>query len=333
MTPPKKKMKNTMSRQTPWDDIRTPAVDFTVRLAAETGRIPVYWGKDKDSHCLLIVELEGEHNVQFRKDAVQIQGLRLDLRQEDIRQQRLVLILEKHVDQDIFAALCETLIGALVPIADPATGLAVALAHLRRWKAFLAGKRSRLLSPEEIRGLFAELLFLRSLYQGANLPEENAVESWCGVEGVHQDFIFGNTAVEIKSLSGKERNAVRISSEDQLEGLSDNLFLMIFRLSEMPESDEALSLNDAVRRIENELTEAGALENFTGKLAAYGYLPLPKYDQPILQTTSTKTYRITADFPRLVRAHLPDGVTRVSYEIELEKISPFEVDQEQIFRG
>lgn len=321
-----------MGRQTPWNEIHTPAADFNVRLAAETGRIPVYWGKDKDGHCLLIVELEGDHSVQFRKDAVQIQGIRLDLRQEGKGQQRLVLTLEKHVDQDIFAALCESLLGALIPIADPATGLAVALAHLKRWKAFLAGKRTRLLFPEEIRGLFAELLFLRVLYQGSHLPEENAVESWCGVEGVHQDFIFGNTAVEIKSLSGKERNTVRISSEDQLEGLSDNLFLMIFRLSEMPDSDQALSLNDAVRRIENELTEATAIESFTGKLAGYGYLPLPDYDQPRLQPNGTKAYQVAAGFPRLVRGQLPEGVTKVSYEIELEKISPFEVDPEQIFR-
>lgn len=321
-----------MIKQTPWDEIRTPAADYTVRLAAGSGMLPVYWGKDKDSHCLLIIELEGEHGIQFRKDAVRIQGIRLDLRQEDARQQRFILTLEKHVDQDIFAALCETLIEALAPITDSATGLAVALAHLKRWKTFLASKRTHLLSPEEIRGLFAELLFLRSLYQGSHLPEENAVEAWCGVDGVHQDFIFGNTAVEIKSLSGKERSTVRISSEDQLEGLSDNLFLMIYRLSEMPESDDAFSLNNVVRRIENELTEAGALENFTGKLAGYGYLPLPEYDQPRLQTTREKAFRITADFPRLIRTHMPDGVTRVSYDIELEKISPFEVDPEQLFR-
>lgn len=321
-----------MFKQTPWDEIRTPAADYTVRLAAESGRIPVYWGKDKDSHCLLIIELEGEHGIQFRTDAVRIQGIRLDLRQEDARQQRLVLTLEKHVDQDIFAALCETLIGAVASITDPATALAVALVHLKRWKAFLASKRTRLLSPEEIRGLFAELLFLRSLYQGCHLPEENAVESWCGIEGVHQDFIFGNTAVEIKSLSGKERSTVRISSENQLEGLSGNLFLMIYRLSEMPGSDEAFSLNDAVRRIESELTEAGAIENFTGKLAGYGYMPLAEYDQPRLQLACTKAYRVTAGFPRLVRGQLPEGVTKVSYEIELEKISPFEVDPEQIFR-
>lgn len=320
-----------MNRQTPWDKIQIPSVDYNVRLVAGAGTIPVYWGRDADGHCLMLVELIGDHGAQFRKDAVGVQGIRLDLRQSDKGQQRFVLTLEKHVDQDLFSGLCETLIESLAPIADPATALSVALAHIKRWKAFLAGKKTRLLSPEEIRGLFAELLFFRSLYQG-HLSEKSAVEAWCGVEGVHQDFIFGNTAVEIKSLSGKERNTVRISSEDQLEGFSDNLFLMILRLNDMPDSDRALSLNDAVRRIENELTDAGALEDFSTKLAEFGYVPVQEYDLPKLQIINAHTYRVIEDFPRLVRAHLPEGVTRVSYEIELEKISPFEVDPEQIFR-
>ena len=321
----------TMNKQTPWHEIRTPSADYNVRLVAGACTIPVYWGRDAEGHCLLLVELVGDHSAQFRKDAVGVQGIRLDLRQSDKGRQRFVFTLEKHVDQDLFSGLCETLIEALAPIAEPATALSVALAHIKRWKAFLAGKKNRLLSPEEIRGLFAELLFLRSLYQG-HLSDKSAMEAWCGIEGVHQDFIFGNTAVEIKSLSGKERNTVHISSEDQLEGLSDNLFLMIFRLDDMPDSDHALSLNDAVHRIESELTDAGALEDFSAKLAGYGYVPVQEYDLPKLQIISAHTYRVTEDFPRLIRAHLPEGVTRVSYEIELEKISPFEVDAEQIFR-
>ena len=320
-----------MNSQTPWDEIRIPSIDYNVRLISGAGVIPVYWGRDADGHCLLLVELVGEHSVHFRKDAVQVQGIMLDLRQGEEGKQRLVLTLEKHIDQDLFSGLCETLIGSLAPIVDPATALSVVLTHIKRWKAFLAGKKKRMLSLEEIRGLFAELLFLRSLYQ-LHLSEKSAIEAWCGVEGSHQDFIFGNTAVEIKSLSGKERNTVRISSEDQLESLSDNLFLKIFRLDDMPDSDRALSLNDAIRRIENEIMDAEALENLSAKLAGYGYLPLQEYDIPKLQIVSVYVYRVTEEFPRLIRAHLPEGVTRVSYEIELEKISPFEVDQEQIFR-
>ena len=65
-----------------------------------------------------------------------------------------------------------------------------------------------------------------SLYQN-HLDEKAAMEAWCGPDGAHQDFIFGNTAVEVKSLSGRERSTVRISSEDQLESLCDDLFLVV----------------------------------------------------------------------------------------------------------
>lgn len=318
-------------RTMPWDEIQTPANDYNVRLALGSGKIPVYWGKDNNGHCLFIIELIGDHSRQFHRDVTTVHGVRVDLRQNVTSGcQNLVLTLEKQVDLDLFFGLCETLTGSLAPVTNAAIGLAVVLTHIKRWKAFLAGRKKGLLSPEEVRGLFAELQFLRSMYE-CNLAENSAIEAWCGDEGVHQDFIFGNTAVEIKSLSGRERNTVHISSEDQLEGLSDNLFLVIYRLSEMPDSDRAISLNDAVCRIEGELTNAGAIEGFSTKLAAYGYAPMVEYEIPKFVVSSMHTYRVTDGFPRLIRSGLPEGVARLSYEIELEKIASYQVEAEQIF--
>jgi hypothetical protein len=187
-----------------------------------------------------------------------------------------------------------------------------------------------MLSAEEIRGLFGELEFLRTLYRD-HLAEKEAVEAWCGPDRLHQDFIFGNTAVETKALSGRERSAVRISSEDQLESLCDDLFLTIFRLSDMPESDRALSLNDAVRRIESELSDADAIEELSVRLGAYGYVEMREYDVPKFLVTAQNTYRVTEGFPRLIRSVVPDGVARVNYDIELEKIAPFECETTRIW--
>ena len=178
--------------------------------------------------------------------------------------------------------------------------------------------------------MFAELQFLRALYQ-EHLPEKAALEAWCGPDGGHQDFIFGNTAVETKAISGKERSTVRISSEDQLETVCDELFLTIFRLSDLPESDRALSLNDAVKLVESELTDPSALEGLSVKLAAYGYVEMRDYDEPKLVATGRKTYRVTENFPRIVRSELAGGVTRVRYKIELETIAPFECEAAQIW--
>jgi hypothetical protein len=321
-----------MNKDTPWDDIGNPDIDYNVRRVAGAGRIPVFWGKNADGDCLLVIELEGEHHAQFRKDSTSVHGIGVDLRQSDVpHQQRLTLTLEKHVDRDLFLGLCETLISSLAAVTDSSSALAVALTHIRRWKAFLAGRKTRMLSPEEIRGLFAELLFLQSLYQ-RRLPQPDALDAWCGADGIHQDFIFGDTAVEVKSLSGRERNAVRISSEDQLEGLANNLFLMVYRLSEMPESDRALSLNDLIRAVEKELNDADALEQFSRKVGAYGYAPLADYDAPRLIVSSTQAYCVVDDFPRLIRSLVPPGISRLSYDIELEAIRPFECEDALILR-
>lgn len=322
-----------MNKTSPWDDIRMPDSDYNVRLVPDSGNVPVYWGKDRSAHCLLIVELEGKHREQFLRDRTSVHGLHLDLRHRQVPgREWFVLTLERDVDGDLFLGLCETLISSLREVTDASAALTVTLAHIKRWKAFLAGRSSRILSAEEIRGLFSELQFLRLLYNRGTLDQRVAVEAWCGAERLQQDFVFGDTAVEVKSLSGKERCTVRISSEDQLASTVERLFLMTFRLHDCKDSDVGQSLNNLVAVIESELSDADALEGFSARLAAYGYAPLHEYNLPLLVVTSKQAYQINGDFPRLIRAELPDGIIRLSYEIELEKILPYLCDAEILFR-
>ncbi len=321
-----------MSRSVPWDAIPTPAADLSVLRVAETTGVAIFWGRDAGAQCLLIIELDGDHTAQFRRDMVSLHGIGVDLRNSDrAGQQRFVLTLARHIDHDLFLGLCETLIGSLRDVADPATALAVALAHLRRWKAFLAGRNARLLSPEEVRGLFGELHVLRLLYQDT-LPQVAAVDAWCGPDDSHQDFIFGNRAIEVKSLSGRERSTVRISSEDQLESLADELFLLTQRLSSQPDAGQALSLNGIVGLIDSELGDADAIEQFADKLAGMSYVPLAEYDAPRFIVGGLQGYRVVDGFPRLIRSELPPGVTRVSYDIMLEAIAPFSCEEADMFR-
>lgn len=320
-----------MSRPVPWDAIPTPAADLSVlRVAGPTG-VGVFWGRDAAAHCLLIIELDGDHTVQFRRDVVSLHGIGVDLRNSDIAgQQRLVLTLARHIDSDLFLGLCETLIGSLKEVTDPATALAVALAHLKRWKTFLAGRNARLLSPEEVRGLFGELHVLRRLYNDT-LLQAGALDAWLGPDDSHQDFIFGDRAIEVKSLSGRERSTVRISSEDQLESTLPELFLLTQRLTDMPDADQALSLNGMVSLIESELSVAEAIEQFADKLAGMGYAPLAEYDRPRFLVSGLQGYRVAEGFPRLIRSEVPTGITRVTYEIMLEAIAPFVCDDADMF--
>jgi hypothetical protein len=246
-----------MTDSSPWDDIAVPGADFTVRQVAAKTVVPCFWGRDSGGACLFIVELQGDHTAQYRKNAVMVNGIDVDLRAGDQGRQRLILTLESQVDRDLFEGLCRTLASSMGHATDSASSLAVSLAHIRRWKTFLSG-RSQRLSNEEIRGLFAEIVFLMQLID-RQMSSTSAVEAWLGPERSHQDFIFGNTAVEVKSLCGAERSSIRISSEDQLESLNDLLFLRVYRLSSLANASGARSLNEIIAEVQTRLGEAGAI--------------------------------------------------------------------------
>ena len=311
--------------------MKTPDSDYTVRYVTPEGEVTLCWGKDVQGQSLFIVLLKGDHTDQFRKNATSVNGIEVDLRQLPERGvQGLILTLEKHVDHDLFHGLCQTLIGNLEGITDPAAALGVALNHIKRWKAFLAGKRTRILSAEEVRGLFAELSFLRLLRE-EHQSDAEAVEAWCGPDRIHQDFIFGNTAVEVKSISGKDRSIVRVSSEDQLETVSEHLFLQVYRLTDAPDATPAQSLNQLVSTVGHEISDADAIEEYWRKLATYGYVEMREYDSPKLLVNGSNSYRLADGFPRLVRSALPDGVIDVKYNLQLEKIAAFECRQKEIW--
>ena len=318
-----------MPESSPWDDIAVPGADFNVRQVAVGTAVPCFWGRDAGGACLFIVELQGDHAAQYRKNAVTVNGIDVDLRAGDQGQQHLVLALERQVDRDLFEGLCRTLASSLEHATDSASSLAVSLAHIRRWKTFLSG-RSQHLSIEEVRGLFAEIVFLTELID-RQMSSSDAVEAWLGPERSHQDFIFGNTAVEVKSLSGGERSSIRISSEDQLESLNDALFLRVYRLSSLADAAGARSLNEIVTAVQARLGEADAVEAFDRKLVAHGYAPLPDYDEPRFVVSDVRSYRVADDFPRLMRSQLPTGIAKVAYDIRLETIAPYECDEAAIF--
>ena len=107
--------------------------------------------------------------------------------------------------------------------------------------------------------------------------------------------------------------------------------MTVFRLSDLPDSDRAMSLNEAVAQVENEITDPAALETLSARFAAYGYVEMREYDDPSLVVVDQRVFQVTDGFPRLIRSLLPEGVARVHYEIELESIARFECEAAAIW--
>lgn len=315
-----------MSQPLPWDDIPIPTGEINRRMAAPDMRAPASWAVDHKGRRLFVVELTGDHWSKYQQSVVSVYGLEIDLRTSEHGTQLLVLALESEQNVDLFHVLCNSLLAELVDAKSSASALETALNHLRRWKAFLSGRNARLLSLEEIRGLFAELWFLLELTR-TPLGTNGAVAAWHGPERIQQDFIFADQAVEIKSLVATDPRTVRVSSENQLDSGQSRLFMVIVLVKESQEAP-GRSLNQIVAEAQSELAGSDAAFEFESKLAEFGYIPLKQYDHPLLEMVGTQSYLVQEGFPRITRSQLSDGVVRVKYQIELEHMEPFRCEFE-----
>ena len=98
-------------------------------------------------------------------------------------------------------------------------------------------------------------------------------------------------------------------------------------------SESGTSLNELVASIERGLSEPDAADGFFGKLASYGYVPMNEYDSPKFNVIEERFFLVEGKFPRLVRSGLPQGVARVSYDLEMEALIPFECDSSGVLAG
>lgn len=319
-----------MNNISPWDNIPIPHSDFNVRLAETKTGSHCYWGRDSDSKYLFIIELNGDHTAQYIKNISVVKGIDIDLRSNMIGKQFLIFKLERQCDCDLFSSICHTLLSSLEHATNSESALTMSLAHIRRWKRFLTGNKETL-SPEEIRGLFSEVFFLLEMID-RGISISVAIQAWCGPERSHQDFIFDNTSVEVKSISGTERNSISISSEDQLESINDAIFLRVYKLGSLSESLKAQSLNQLINTVLSKITTDEEIDKFESKLLNYGYVPLSFYDSPLFIVNGVINYKVNDEFPRLMRSKLPTGIANVSYNVKLEAIESFKCDDMDIFK-
>ena len=310
-----------MRQFTPWDDIQRPEEAYNVRLTEGQGRIPTYWGKEVSGKCLFLVDLEGDHVRAIQEAGLIIHGIEVDLRgMPHQSKQRLVLSLVSHLDRELFHALCNTLIRSLRSAVDTAHALEIAIAHLKRWQKFLAGGKAKLLTAEEIRGLYAEVDLLRTLL-GMGVAD---VGGWQGPDGADQDFLVGDVAVEVKSVPNRNTSQVSIASESQLDSTAGALFLVVKNVVQGPSSPSAQSLNEIVREIRGALSGSADREAFLEKLSRVGYEELDYYSTPKLQVSATRTFEVREGFPRLIRSALPAGIFNVRYNLDIGALEPFE---------
>lgn len=265
-----------------------------------------------------------------------LQEIRLELFPDHNQKEKNILLIKlinvQH--KDIFSVLCEDLIESIKSESNEKQLVKTLLNRFEKWKSLFSRLNSQGLSPEEQRGLFGELYFLRKFIQHSS-DFQHVLDSWVGPSGEVRDFQMNNWALEVKTTHGNNHQKVQISSERQLDNTHlEKLFLYHISLEKVQESGE--SLNQIITSIIDMLAiDTIALTRFKAKLYEAGYF---EYQADLYNDTGyfirqDAFYRVRDNFPRIQENEIRSGVGDVKYSIVLSHCSDYEESEPSVFEN
>jgi putative PD-(D/E)XK family protein DUF4420 len=314
-----------ISSRLPWDDIKSPVSDLHLLRIDAVHPQDFSWGKDSAGRLLLVLKLPQIENLS--KQNISLTGITADICKVDSNKEvYFQLALESHENADIFHTLCNDLIEKTRNVISAETALSLIYSRLERWRILLSKANRRLLSSQEVQGLFGELKFLEECIGSDYLSMRAAIDGWKGPLGAPHDFIFDQAAVEIKSIGGSSIHSVRISSESQLTTHLSTLHLRLIFLAQDADCARGVSLNTLVKELKNRIKTHDLIEALDERLFETGYIDIPEYDHPCFSVTQSRMYHVREGFPRITPDSLPIGISEVSYCIAFSSIAEYLCD-------
>ena len=264
-----------------------------------------------------------------------LKDINVDIIPNETKPERNYLIFKllNNEHRDIFSVLCEDLIISISSVKNENQLYRELLNRFEKWKSLFDRASSQGLTPEEQRGLYGELTFLRKLlYRNSDI--QNIITSWVGVEKQIRDFQFGNWSIEIKTTHGNNHQKILISNERQLDITNlDNLFLFHLSLESRLHSGE--TLNEVVDSIALILEkDFSSLSRFKNKLLEVGYFENHRihYSETGYFIRNEVFYKVENEFPRIEEAEIRNGVGDVKYSIIISQCSEYIRTEEQVFQ-
>ena len=226
--------------------------------------------------------------------------------------------------QDLFLQLCLDVLHASATASTEDEARDWMLRQTWRWHRLLAEGSLGLLSEEEQKGLVGELLVLEQLM--LEIGPGQAVDCWSGPLGAPKDFELGVVGIEAKTRRGTAKPHVSISSAEQLDlaGLSQ-LFLHVTDIAKSNGTD-GFTLSELVNKVKSRVSDDfQVLAAMEDRLAAVGYESRTEYDIQRWIVLSSRVFKVTSEFPKIVKSELPLGLDAVKYRVDLTALGSFEV--------
>lgn len=316
-----------MNEKNPWDGIPNAGSHggFSARKVSRDHNprgIPAYWAVDLNGRIALLVEysLETWHPARLPE----FENIELQDSEED--KSTAFILLDSQM-RDIFLDICLDVISYLQDLPDAQRGEGMLL-RLERWSLLLKPTR-REMSEEQQKGLIAELLFLKDDVLSM-MDEASALETWSGPLQDARDFSFGDVFVEVKSKRNASTPHISISSENQLStNPSEKLFLYVLDIDRAPQG-KGFTVTDIAHETRSMIESPLQQSVFDNKLASVGYFEEDDYSGTRWVKGASYYYTVLEDFPRIDSKSCNPGVSRVTYQIDLDYCDEYRVDRATI---
>ena len=281
-----------------------------------THPLDLYIGKDELSRwtLLLLTEIRPANILPSKMISTSV-GIRKDKRWT------LTFSLVDDTYMDMFVLFCSDIIDTSRSLKNKSKAASFVVNRYNEWREMWANSRGALLSPEEIKGLLGEMVFLQK-YLAPKYGIEQAVMSWTGPRRLPQDFIVNETWYEVKTISSSGSEVI-ISSVEQLDSSETGELVVIHADKTSPSDTNAIGLNNLYSTISASILDDDVKAWFSNMLLQYGYYPRPEYESAeyLFEVKKISHYTVDSTFPCLRRDAIPVSVMKVKYSLLLAAIS------------
>lgn len=309
----------------PWEGMRSTSSDayYASRLVDEslnpTGR-DVQWSLTETGNQALIIGYDAHEQRDER-----IPNFKGIATGEDPRHHLMIVALQDPAMRDAFLKVCIDIIDTLQTVPADRQRHATIL-RMERWAHFFQGKRTGL-NEDAQKGLIAELVCLRRVAMKLYTPKE-ALRSWTGPQRAVHDFSFGQSAIEVKSNRGAATPNVTISSVSQLSVNDDErLFLYVVEVNQAVSQSDGCTLAHHVSQMRSLFESPLDTLTFDLRLAQLGYDETDDYTGTFWSVGDIRQFTVSDDFPRIDGASLNPAISGVTYKVNLNHCTAFEMDE------
>ncbi len=253
-------------------------------------------------------------------------GVEIQVLPYENKTKELTIILLENELIEIFIVFIEDIIKSLVNIDNIEDALIIIPKRINYWRKLFSKYTIGLLSPQQQRGLYGELYFMKLLLENFD-NHSKILNAWQAPMGSNQDFYFNKKAIEVKT-SKSNSPAIKIANEFQLDTTElDKLFIAFYKLIEFPNDENTLlKIINEIRVVLMKSEEL--LSDFNQKLNYLGVSPNmeSEYDKIGYAIRRDHYYNVNEQFPRITMDTLDNAISKVSYEIAPNKCTKFEIE-------